>query len=455
MKFYYLKAFVLAILFGTGCSQKAEDTSKSAVVEGHFTVSDSVDASKDFSGIGLTIIKKDSANAQADTLFHQITDSTGFLSGAAHFPQKKQYPAFVSRNGRNIGRFGIILADNDTVRISAELPDLQQTLRIQSEEHTALEVYRRVDKNFQRIARLARLGRLQGDSLGTELNKWSNLYWQVYQDYKETLAGELAVSESIRLLQGWNNQAMMERVRAVQDKDEFTNLAATYGKKYLAENKGLDYTLSYLDTLQQITSRDDMSMRIKMERIKLLYDSARIDQAKEHLQAFKKQYDIDREAKKWVESISYDLNYLSPGDTIPPFSFRVNGKTISRDSLLGTPYILEISTLANPLYQDQYDRTVVIHSLYKNFGLQVVTIPLDNSQVTTDAFFEERVRPWPVAPADAFDRQKLLERFNIQLIPTRFLIDKQGKIVRKYVGREYADIIQGIQSIIKKDKQAS
>lgn len=437
-----------------GCS--AEGDRKTAVVNGSFSVSDSIDATRNFSGIGFTIIKKDSANADADTLLHRLTDSTGSFSGKVRFPEKRQYAAFISRNGRNLVRIGVILADGDTVNISGELPDLQNTLEIQSREHEAMKVYQRINRGFQRIATYAQAGRLRGDSLGNELNKWSRLYWEVYQENKGTLAAELAASESVRLLEGWNNEAMMKKIRSVQNKDELINLAATFGKEYLAKSEGLDYTLGYLDTLQNNARSDNTSMRIKIERIKLLYDSARVEQAKQHLQDFRKQYEKDSDAQTWADAISYDLNYLSQGDTIPSFSFPVNGITISRNSLTGTPYILEITTLANRLYQDQYDRTVAIHSLYKHFGLQVVTIPLDNSQVTIDAFFEERgVKPWPVAPAQAFDRQELLDRFNIRVVPTRFLIDKQGKIVRKYVGREYTDVIQGIQSIIKQEKTAS
>jgi thioredoxin-related protein len=83
--------------------------------------------------------------------------------------------------------------------------------------------------------------------------------------------------------------------------------------------------------------------------------------------------------------------------------------------------------------------------------LEVVTLPLDENQVTVDAFFEERVKPWPVADAKAFDRQELLKKFNIRMIPTRFLIDEDGQIIRKYVGNEFDDVIQGIQKIINKD----
>ena len=454
MKIYRITAVLLLITALIGCS--GNDQSKTALIEGSFSVSDSIDSSNDFSGIGLTVIKRDSSNADADTLFYQLSDSTGKLLGQARFQDKRQYSAIISRNDRNLARFGLILADGDTIKIKGELPALESTLEVQSREHDAMEVFQRINRGFQRVATYAQAGRLTGDSLGNELNKWSDLYWEVYQNHEGTLASQMAASESVRLLQGWNNEAMMDKIRSVQTKDELINLGATYGKSYLAGNEGLDYTLQYLDTLQNNAGTEESSMRVKMERIKLLYDSARVEKAKQLLTDFEQNYRNNQNAQSWAEAISYDLNYLSPGDSIPSFSFQVNGNTFSRDSLEGTPYILEITTLANQLYQQQYDRTVAIHSLYKNFGLQVITIPLDNSQVTVDAFFEARgIKPWPVAPAQAFDRRELMELFNIRVIPTRFLIDRKGRIVRKYVGREYTDVIQGIQSIIKQDKTAS
>jgi peroxiredoxin len=442
---------VLLVLVGWGCSSSNEN--KQAVISGNFSVADSIDASKDFSGIGLTITKKDSANAEADTLFHAITDSNGAFSGLALFREKGQYPLTVSRNGQNISRIGVILAESDSVEIDGQLPNLDETLSISSREHAAMETYNRLNRGFQRVARYIQAGKLTGDSLEQELNKWSDLYWSVYQDRKGTIASELSARESVRLLEGWNNKKMMKRIRSVQDVDALVDLGTTYGKNYIANSQGLNSTLAYLDTLSNITTDPDKSRTISMERIKLLYDSARINAAQKNLQAFQEKYKDNSSAKNWAESISYDLNYLSPGDSIPDFQFQQNGHTISRDSLQGTPYILEITRLSNTLYQQQFDRSVVIHSIYKNYGLQIVTLPLDENQVTIDAFFSERVKPWPVADANAFDRQKLLEKFNVRLIPTRFLIDKQGKIIRKYVGREYDDVINGIQTLIKQDKE--
>ncbi|GAA5520876.1 TlpA family protein disulfide reductase [Aliifodinibius salicampi] len=439
-----------ALLFW-GCS--SGDDSRQAIVKGQFSASDSMNtADNSLLPISLTIVRQDSAEADPDTLFHEETDSSGHFSGSASFREKGRYPVYISKDGNNIGRFGVILAEDDTLEITGELSNLEETLNISSREHDAMQKLGRLNNGFQRIARYANAGRLSDDSLEQELDKWSDLYFELYQENEQTRAGSLAAAEAIRLLQGWNGEKMMNRIRSVQDNDDLVYLGLNYGKDYLARSRGLQPTLAYLDTLSDLTEGTQQLKNIERERIKLLYDSARISAAQERLDEFRQQYAEDSVAMEWAESIDYDLNYLSPGDELPSFEFSSNGKTTSRDSLLGRPYILEITRLSNELYQEQFDRTVVIHSIYKNYDLEVVTIPLDESQITVDAFFDERVRAWPVADAQAFDRDELLEKFNIRLIPTRFLVDSEGEIIRKYVGREYQEVIKGIQTLLNQDQ---
>ncbi|SMO68669.1 TlpA family protein disulfide reductase [Fodinibius sediminis] len=439
-----LPFFILIALISLGCSANKK---KEAVVSGKFSVTDTSVQDTLYLPVDITIVQEDSVGANPDTLFQATTDSSGSFSGTASFASKREYPAFISRDGRNLLRFGVILAEGDSVQIEGRFPGIGNTLTLSSREHDALRQFRNLNRGFQRVARFISAGQLQGDTLEQELSKWSDLYYELYKENEQTRAGELAITESIRLLQGWDNSTMMKRIRSVQKQDNLVHLAANYGKDYVAESQGLEAALAYLDSLEQISEARRPKMQISIERIGLLYDSARVEEAQHKLEDFKKQFDDDSTAQKWAESISYDLNYLSPGDQLPEFEFTQKGAIISRDSLLGEPYILEITRLANPLYQEQFDRTVVIHSIYKNYGLNVVTLPLDESQITVDAFFEERIKPWPVADARAFDRENLLEKFNIRLIPTRFLIDRDGKIVRKYVGREFQDIIQDLQSI--------
>lgn len=439
-----------ALLFW-GCS--SGDDSRQAIVKGQFTTSESANVGdNNLLPISLTIVKQDSVESNPDTLFHQETDSSGHFNGSALFREKGRYPVYISKDGNNIGRFGVILAEDDTLEITGDLSNLEETLNISSHEHDAMQQLGRLNSGFQRIARYANAGELSGDSLEQELDKWSDLYFELYQENEETRAGSLAAAEAIRLLQGWNGEKMMNRIRSIQDNDDLVHLGLNYGKGYLAQSRGLQPTLAYLDTLSDITEGKQQLKNIARERIKLLYDSARISAAQERLDEFREEYTEDSVAMEWAESIDYDLNYLSPGDELPSFEFNSNGETISRDSLLGRPYILEITRLSNELYQEQFDRTVVIHSIYKNYNLEVVTIPLDESQITVDAFFDERVRAWPVADAQAFDRDELLEKFNIRLIPTRFLVNSEGEIIRKYVGQEYQEVIKGIQTLLNQDQ---
>lgn len=438
---------VLIGFFSWGCATESDENR--AYISGQFETADTSEV--DLTNIELSIIHEDTASV--DTLFNTVVNSSGDFSGDVAFPERRQYPLIISQNDEEIGQIGVILADQDTIEITGEWPNLEESISISSREHDALEQYQRLNKNFNRIVLASRSGRLSGDTLRLQLNNWTDIYWEVYEKNKGTIGSQLSARRSIQIAQGIDNQKMMNRIRAVQNSDELVDLGFTLGKNYIANSRGLEPTLAYLDTLSNLTETEDRAMQIDMERVKLLYDSARIDAAQERLEMFSEAY--PDEEKEWVESMNYDLNYLSPDDSIPNFQFTENGKQIGRDSLIGTPYILEITRLSNQLYQEQFDRTVVIHSIYKNYGLQVVTLPLDESQITVDAFFDERVKPWPVADAQAFDREKLLEDFNIQLIPTRFLVDRDGRIVRKYVGNEYDDVIEGIQTVIEKEEQPS
>lgn len=444
--------FVILLLvgfIGWGCATESDDNR--AYISGQFETADTVNSEVALSDIELSIIREDTAST--DTLFNTVANSSGTFSGVVTFPEKGQYPLVISQHGENIGQIGVILADEDTVKITGEWPGIEESIAISSREHDAMDQYQRLNRNFNRVIQAARSGQLSGDTLRQQLNNWTDLYWEVYENNDGTIGSQLSARRSIQIAEGLDNQKMMNRIRSVQERDELVDLGFTLGKNYLANSQGLEPALAYLDTLSALTETKERAMKIDMERIKLLYDSARVNAAQEQLDSFQETYPDDE--KEWVESMSYDLNYLSPGDSVPHFQFTQNGKQIGRDSLLGSPYILEITRLSNKLYQDQFDRTVVIHSIYKNYGLQVVTLPLDESQITVDAFFEERVKPWPVADAQAFDREKLLEDFNIQLIPTRFLVDREGKIVRKYVGNEYKDVIEGIQTVIEKEEPAS
>lgn len=438
------------------CSSSSdEEKSSKALIKGQITVSDSLERSGDFSNFRITIINRDSVGAKPDTLYDELTTQTGDFSGMASFKSKSYYPLLLSRNGENIARFSVILADNDTLSLSANLPDLEESLEVNSREHKAMEVYQRVDKGFQRVAALGRAGAIADSLMVDEITKWSDIYWDVWKEHKGTLASWFAVEKSAQLLRGIDNELMMDRIDNGLPADYVIGVAISYGKPYKLEKGGLEAGVNYLDSLMQVSESDDIRELVMRDKIELYFDSSDVKKAKDLLDDYERKYDESPSSKNWTERIRYDLNYLAPGLNVPEFEFATGGDTVTTESLKGSPYILEISPLANRTYLNDYDRTIVIYEIYKNYGLKIYTIPLDQSQVTVNGFFEERRKVWPVADIGSFDVQHIIEKFNVTQVPTRFLVNENGELVRKYVRDEFEDVIQDLNATLNNPNKES
>ncbi|MEX0844030.1 MAG: hypothetical protein WD022_02070 [Balneolaceae bacterium] len=443
MRHYPIIVAVIAVFIASACtkSPKLPET----FIKGTVTVADSLDDSGDFSGIGITIITRDSTNAKNDTLFHKITEKSGYFEGEVQFPEKRYYSLFISRNERDLGTIAVILAEDDTVTINAQLPDINESLTLNSREHEAMDTFRRVDRSFQRVGMYARSGAIPDSLLLDEVKKWSDLYWEVFEKHENTIAAYLAAEKSANLLNSWNPDEMLKRIDKALPEDYMFSVALDLGQPYIAETKGFEAASNYLDSLSQIANNETVREVIEREKIKMYFDSSRVKEAKKLLNDYEANYHDKPSSKKWTRRIRYDLNYLAPGVNVPDFNFvTMLGDTVNNRVLENDVYILEFSPLANAEYQNDYDRTLIIHEIYKNYGLKIFTIPLDQSEITVNAFFDERRKVWPIAKIGTFDVQDIIQKFNVVQVPTRFLIDKNGVIIRKYERGEFEDVIQGI-----------
>ena len=442
MRQYAFYLVAAALLATAACSNEPKPLQ--TVVKGTISVADSIDSSGDYSGIGITIVARDSSNALSDTLYNEVTDKSGAFMGTVQFPEKRYYNMFISRNERDLGSLGVILADGDTLTVNAELPGLDETLTLNSREHEAMKTYLRVDRGFQRIGAFARSGVIPDSQVLDEVKKWSDLYWEVFEKHQNTIASYLAAEKSASIISSLDQDKMMSRIDAALPAEYMVNVALNLGKPYIAEAQGFDAASQYLDSLVQISSNESIKEAIKRDKIMMYFDSSRVKEAKDLLTEYEEQYNSSS-SLKWARRIRYDLNYLAPGVKIPDFSFiTMAGDTVSNTSLNGDVYILEISPLANPEYQNDYDRTVIIHEIYKNYGLKIFTIPLDESELTVEGFFEERRKVWSVAELGSFDVQSMIQKFNVVQVPTRFLIDEEGVLIRKYERGEFEEVIQGL-----------
>lgn len=453
MKLFLLLTLSAVLLLS--CSRTEEDTRFEAYISGHITVDEELDRSGDYSGIELLVSFQDTSGEVQDTVFYAVTDTSGFYSGTARFTERDLYPVVVSRNRNTFGIVNIVFADGDSVTFNAQLPNVSGTTEITSRENDVFNTFERVDRNFNRVAQFINAGIVPADSVEIELAKWVDIYWEVFENNPNTFGGALGGNASVALASGWNDSLMIERSEVLLEKEGAlrTTTRATL-MSYYAERDGLQGVLNYLDRLERLAQKPNDRMNIQMDRIELLYDSSKTREANEQLDRFRQNFDSNRNAMEWADNISYDIEFLTPGSQFPEFAFQtVFGDSVSSDALEGRPYLIELTRFDNPLYQQQYDRTVAIYQIYNSFGLEVVTVPLATSDVALEAFFEERGVLWEVVQPGSFDADDLIERLNVSRIPTRFLVNEKGEIIRRYVGNEYDEVVRGLQQIATQNEQ--
>lgn len=405
-------------------------------------VTDSLDLTRNRQGFEFLLYSQEMQNSPIDTLFIGETDSMGNIEGSISFGEPGAYPLQISRDGSPILSMRVLLAPNDTVLFTGEFPEIGETLKVDSREQRAVEVFDRVDAGFTRTRRFIAMGALADTAIVDELRKWANLYEQVYHDYPETFASSFALEAAVQILSNIDQQKMMSLIDQGLENEKSLGLALTFGKDYMSSKNGFEEGLSYLDSLKIIVSNKEQTRAIDQMLVELYYDSLRIEQGKESLARFKRMYEDEEELSFWYKNMRFELEDLAPGTSVPAFSFvSTEGDTINEESIKGTPTLLEFTLMENGLYQQQYEELTVSYQLFAPQGFQIYTMAFDESATTILAFFEERDRFWSIAEPPTMDRKSLVETFNIQYYPTRILLDAKGQIIRKFIGEELDDFI--------------
>lgn len=446
----YLTIFAAFLTFS--CSRSDSDM-KETHISGKITVDENLDQSEDYSGIQLLVSFQHSDGEARDTLFYAETDIDGNFFGTAQFENRDLYPVIVSRNQNTFGILNVVFADGDSVSINAQLPNVNQTAEISSKENDVFKTYERIERNFNRVAQYINAGAISEDSVYIELQNWSDLYWQIYEENESTFASDLAGNMSVSILSGWNDSLMVERAEElISSQNKLRSNGRSVMVDYYAETEGLDRALSFLNRIENLSQHRNDKMTIQMDKIELLYDSSRTTEASAQLNQFRDSFSDVTLAMEWAENIGYDIEFLAPGSQFPDFSFvTVNGDSVSSESMSGSPFIIEFTRFDNPLYQRQFDRTVAIYQIYSNFGLDIITVPVATNPVILQAFFEERDMLWDLVQPNSFDAEELIERFNISRVPTRFLVNADGEIIRRYIGEEYQEVVRGLQNITSRN----
>ena len=432
-------------LFACGSDDEPEVERYTVPIEGTLTVDPDLDPTRDYSGIHVRVLTI--YQPETDTLYHAVTDTLGRFSGKAEFAERGEYLLEIRRRGNEIAALNIILAENDTIRIESELPDFDPVEAIDSREFKAMYELERLLNQFTRVSTYISAGLVDEDEALQNLHTWNDLFMEHGERYPGTLSADRAIIRAIGILVGWDEEKMFDQLAADPDNEALVEAGIYHGVPAKIRSGGLEEGLSFMDTLWTRSRSTDNRKLIGMNRIEMLYDSARVELARDYFSDFQDQFGDEPGVQNWITSVEYDLYHLAPGMDVPSFSIPLtNGGTLDSDELSGGPFIIEFVNFESPDYQLSYPRLSRIYDQFSEEGMRVVTIPTHDSQSTIDGFFSEREKKWDVAAAGVYTDEDLIETFNVDQIPVRLLINAEGRIVRKYyepgIDELEADVIQ-------------
>ena len=139
---------------------------------------------------------------------------------------------------------------------------------------------------------------------------------------------------------------------------------------------------------------------------------------------------------------------VKAGYTAPGFALEdINGKTVSLSSFKGKPVLLNFWATWCPYCRKERAHLSSLYEKYREKDLVVISISTDSSVEKLKRFMKDNPAPFIVLSDSG---RMAAPKYGIKGLPTSFLVDRNGKVVRELVGyrpwtdKYLTDIIDGL-----------
>ena len=430
--------FFLAVLAVPACAQQdapPKDTPVHSMFSGVLTVSPEIDSTRDYRDFEVLVAVDN--EGEPDTLGYAVTDSTGTFTMEVTAPTRGRYSLVISRRGQILTLGALAVADGDTATVRGEFPMGNRPLRIRSVENSAWMAYENtMTQHRNRLLELVQSGEYTEAMATNMVRQSSTILWQMRETFAETMGAEAAAAEAVSMTVGWDDSLALARAWEIPPENIRYVEVAQAARNAAARLNGQQAALDLLESFLENATTDLDRRTLEFEIIVAHLDSSRYDVALTKARAFEEKY-AGTDYEEWGNRAVYELENLIPGKEAPLFAIRdVAGDSLRLDDLRGQTVLIEFYHPQDDGYERELEgRNALIREVS---GLEIISVSVAPDTLITEAFFDSRVIPG----RHAINPSGLTLLYNINVVPTRFLIDSDGLIRAKYVGSTMAAIYE-------------
>lgn len=438
---------LLSFLLFWGCHTVEEEYQ--GYLQGQITVRSDLSATGSYDEFRVLVLEAEGRSI--DTLACADTDENGHFATTVTAPERGIYTLSVwGRPGNDqLVSTEYVVADGDSTTFNLTLPLDRQRLRLNSQENAALDAYR----NILALHRNALVNELRTDLTDSEptrrrIRQTSSMLWRLRETFPGTYASQLAAAGSLSLLASRADSLLLERVHSIEPSNPRYVEAVQIGRRAAARLQGQSATLDFLDTFEARATSDAQRAGVQAARVQLFIDSLQSEAALSAAATLRRDYPHTRWAE-WANRVSYELKNLRPGLPAPTLRARtVAGDSLSLQSLRGHPVLLEYYAPGDDLYGRQLATRNALYEATRPDSVTFVSVSVQPDTVVYRAFLSDRSLPGYSVIASGGRRDPIVRAYNVVGVPTRFLIDRDGRIVGRYSRGEFLALQEDLVRVV-------
>jgi len=135
---------------------------------------------------------------------------------------------------------------------------------------------------------------------------------------------------------------------------------------------------------------------------------------------------------------------LKPGSKAPEFTLKtLEGEELSLGDLRGKVVLINFWATWCPPCKEEIPLFKEVYKKYRDRGFEILAISMDSKPEPVKKFVREMDFPFPVLMDDG----KVSEIYGVQGLPTSFLVNREGELVKVRLGK-YKEVEEDLRDLL-------